>query len=1110
MHPSTFHSLLPKPALRYMYVNRLRILSMLALLALALGSLGQILQKWQPDVISFLPWDIYLASLFSAYKQGSLTPAAFLHTPQGPWASASAAWQYLGYILNNHMADPTWQLFWRGLWRVAMAGLLYWLLTHRRQVKANWFIAIAVAGVAAFPTDWQNLINASGTSQFMAICTGLLAIHCWTSHTTKKVPRYLSQTAQWWAGWCWYLLAGVCAPTALLAAPAVGLVTCASGVRDKNRSKQMRGVATCFIGIVIVIIAWLTQGGPSLQYSPMMFLYRFLTFLSHPYADLAWPGLVIWLPFVALLWQRFGSSRQSAHMPLFNQCSADKLMAIGLWAMLMMLMLSAGQTPASPAGLWLNPSSLVLGLVINTCIVAQLIGSCTKIRQHSPTAIKLQSCTQGMQLKHGVILGWCILLALGYWQSVNHVQGWQEGPRQQIAADLAMDTQVHRYFLTGNPAWLSDSASAKQGVDLSPLRTWLDNPQIRKALPASVLPPPKPSRYLATGYTKHPSFAANAPLGRFSDMGILQRHGQLGQDSRLGLQYQTDPAWRYFRIKVIAKGFYANDFNLTIIQNDKAVTLIGHDHPLPYTNLVIRTLKNISLPEDLIFASDTGAFEIDLRRPATTNDGMLLMISPQPIGLARYHLISWLAWSDFLAGLGIVMLLVIAARLFLSLHAQRAQPTTCLQHQPGTVSLLAPASWPWRRWWPMLATLLAACVILFIRKSDAFINPQFWAEDGTVFFAGQFNHGLKAIFIPYNGYLHLVPRLIAAFCSIFLPYVYHPFAYNLLALLITLAVITSIFSRRLPFSLQQKVLMALATVLMVQGGGEIYLNITNLQWIMVLLLLLTAIKSPPDPRNGSIKRQWTADLTVVILIGLTGPFIVLLLPVYLLMAALRRNRHSLTLLVTAGLAMAVQCNFMATSSPHAPNTISQFFSPEQAIPMVIGHRLFSQWVLFGFSYDNISPVLLCCLLACTWVLFIVTACRERQLRWPILCFLFLHIIVAASALYRFGEGLIFLIQINVSRYFFIPLLMLTWCMIMLLASQFVWQRRLAIVVLACVLACSLQTYFIANPWPDLNWQAHASAIKPGKSVSIPINPHTLNLMIELNPPPKDTISNQQK
>src|SRR5258708_13701706 len=71
-----------------------------------------------------------------------------------------------------------------------------------------------------------------------------------------------------------------------------------------------------------------------------------------------------------------------------------------------------------------------------------------------------------------------------------------------------------------------------------------------------------------------------------------------------------------------------------------------------------------------------------------------------------------------------------------------------------------------------------------LRWPDAIANPQFWAEDGHVFFRDQIVYGFwGSLILPYHGYLNVIQRLVAALASLF-PATYAPLILNLCAFII--------------------------------------------------------------------------------------------------------------------------------------------------------------------------------------------------------------------------------------------------------------------------------------------------------------------------------------
>src|SRR3954469_5115510 len=109
-------------------------------------------------------------------------------------------------------------------------------------------------------------------------------------------------------------------------------------------------------------------------------------------------------------------------------------------------------------------------------------------------------------------------------------------------------------------------------------------------------------------------------------------------------------------------------------------------------------------------------------------------------------------------------------------------------------------------------TCIAGLLVLVIRKTDSFSHPQFWAEDGPVFFLEADLSGWRSVLHPYSGYLHLIPRLVAMLCRA-LGSLWIPAAYNVLSAPLAVFAGGFIFSPRL--KLPHKPLLFLAPFLVV-------------------------------------------------------------------------------------------------------------------------------------------------------------------------------------------------------------------------------------------------------------------------------------------------------
>jgi len=206
-------------------------------------------------------------------------------------------------------------------------------------------------------------------------------------------------------------------------------------------------------------------------------------------------------------------------------------------------------------------------------------------------------------------------------------------------------------------------------------------------------------------------------------------------------------------------------------------------------------------------------------------------------------------------------------------------------------------------------TVAAVGLVLFLRKPDSLRNPQFYAEDGTVFFIGARQLGLQAFLTPYGGYLHMLPRTIAYAAGFFDP-LWTPAVYNGVALCIDVAVVAMLFSQRV--RLPAKPVLALALAL-VPHNGEVFLSLTDLQWLLALALVLLLLTD-----DAATAAQRWFDRGALALCGLTGPFLCFLSPLFVMRAAVRRTREAATLAVLALLAAALQANYLRLSGPFCP------------------------------------------------------------------------------------------------------------------------------------------------------------------------------------------------
>ena len=375
----------------------------------------------------------------------------------------------------------------------------------------------------------------------------------------------------------------------------------------------------------------------------------------------------------------------------------------------------------------------------------------------------------------------------------------------------------------------------------------------------------------------------------------------------------------------------------------------------------------------------------------------------------------------------------------------------------------------------LLLILLGLAALLALRKPDALLNPQLWAEDGSVFLVEQERFGAAAILQPYMGYLHLLPRLTAWSAAQGLDPAWWPAWYNGIAFLVWCGVLARTLSPRLP--LPHRPWLALAVIAGPQTG-EILGTITNAQWVTALLLVQQALLRRPETTV-----QRAGDLLVVAAAGLTGPFAAALLPLFAWKWWRERDRDALATLLVAGAAAAWQ---LAHLLPTAGGTGAPG-DPLQALVIVTRRLLI--WPFLGPAAAHGLPVgvMAGVGLACgtAFVAWVLRPHPRREVR--------LRLLGAAGLLLAAGvlrtrpdtwpqDDLNF-----ADRYFFLPRLLLVWLVILefdVVPRLVAWGARLALAAYVLLPVPG----FILPAAPDYRWREVCAPIRAGTPAKIPILP----------------------
>lgn len=203
-----------------------------------------------------------------------------------------------------------------------------------------------------------------------------------------------------------------------------------------------------------------------------------------------------------------------------------------------------------------------------------------------------------------------------------------------------------------------------------------------------------------------------------------------------------------------------------------------------------------------------------------------------------------------------------------------------------------------------ITTVFVIGVLLVIcRRPDAVSYPQFWAEDGSSWFADAYNTGASSLLQSYEGYLVTLPRLVAL-SSVHLSLQQAALVFNLVAITIQVAPAAFFMSRRFEHIVSRPGVRALiGLVYVLVPSFELNAIITNAMWHLAILAAMVLVARAPQHVASR-----AFDVSVLLLTGLTGPFAVLLLPACLARTLVSKGQRTWYLSAGAVLfaALAVQ------------------------------------------------------------------------------------------------------------------------------------------------------------------------------------------------------------
>jgi hypothetical protein len=169
-------------------------------------------------------------------------------------------------------------------------------------------------------------------------------------------------------------------------------------------------------------------------------------------------------------------------------------------------------------------------------------------------------------------------------------------------------------------------------------------------------------------------------------------------------------------------------------------------------------------------------------------------------------------------------------------------------------------------------------VLVPFRSPEFWPHPGLYAEDGVIFFQEQMIYGWRHLFYPYNGYIHLIPRL-AALAFAILPVAWNPMAYGVANVFIQTAAASFFFLPENRFLVRSDMLRLVTCLLMMSGlqADDLMHNVVSVQWPLfpVALLILGQVAFGEKPLS---RARAICYAGIMALICLTVPLLVFMLP----------------------------------------------------------------------------------------------------------------------------------------------------------------------------------------------------------------------------------------
>jgi len=455
----------------------------LVLLALACAVIAAhwwLIARYGSPVPFWDQWDGEAANLYAPYLHGGLTWQALIE-PHNEHRILTTRLFALGLYILNTQWNPLLQMATNAALLAAALCSLASMVTRELMPGSRLALCAFIAVLTAIPYAWENTLSGFQTQFYWNLLFSFWAL--WLLVMNRPF------SAWWWTGALVAGLAYFSLASGLFVFAASASVLLLRGLQMQRHAGAGAGArgwlaprsahwpyltaAALLFGMFALgyVATPVTAGHAGMKaHSAGEFMNALKAALSWPQRERIVPALLLNLPCVAFMWMLWRRRSQPFRPAVWV------LLGLIVWVGAQAVALSYGRAASVRSSRYLD--LLAVGTILNFGCLLWCLQQSARLKARFGVLI---------------VVVWLAYLAGGLWHQRHAIEGQVEHKLQMSQTEQA---NVHAYLASSDPAHLYDKPLLHIPYpDADRLRQLLDDPAVRRILPAAVVPPSLPEHH---------------------------------------------------------------------------------------------------------------------------------------------------------------------------------------------------------------------------------------------------------------------------------------------------------------------------------------------------------------------------------------------------------------------------------------------------------------------------------------------------------------------------------------------------------------------------------------------------------------------------------------